>query len=78
MILDILFSVANFALKIVIGIKANRWYFNHTVKEISKIKKSSTSSVQETIETKGGVNFALAISLMVVYIVIHYLPSFIA
>lgn len=78
LILDILFSVANFALKIVIGIKANRWYFNHTVKEISKIKKSGTTSVQETIETKGGVNFALAISLMVVYIVINYLPSFIA
>ena len=78
LILDIICSVVNFALKIIIGIKANRWYFNHTIKEISKIKKSGTVSVQEAIETKGGVNFALALSLMIAYIVISYLPGFIA
>lgn len=78
LILDIICSVVNFALKIIIGVKANRWYFNHTIKEISKIKKSGTVSVQEAIETKGGVNFALALSLMIAYIVISYLPGFIA
>lgn len=68
-------SLLEIGLRIFVGVKANRWYFNHTVKKIRQIKSGSTSAVNNETETLGGVNTALALSMFFVYLVIEYLPS---
>lgn len=65
------------AMMIVFGICFNRMYFKHCKKQIKKIKDNAKDGENpETIlQTKGGVNTPLAISLMITYIIILYLPS---
>ena len=73
-ILNILYIV----LMIVVGFTANRLYFVHCKKEILKIKKSSKSKTEfdNTLQTKGGINIPLAVSVMVCFLIIMYLPNF--
>ena len=73
-------QMISIALMIVFGICFNRMYFKHCKKQITKIKASAEDGENpETIlQTKGGVNTPLAISLMVTYMIILYLPTFIA
>lgn len=71
-------STLQLILKFVCGFCCNRWYFKHCIKSVSKIKqnaKTKDAAVSE-IEEKGGVNTPLAISLLVSYIIMQYLPSF--
>ncbi len=70
-------SFLRFAISIICGLCANRWYYKHCKKQIKKIKNSADSKeiAQTNLETKGGVNTGLAISLAVSYLVITYLPS---
>ena len=72
-------TMVHHGLMIVFGICFNRMYFKHCKKQIQKIKASAKEDENpETIlQTKGGVNTALAISLMVTYLIILYLPTFI-
>lgn len=64
------------AISIAIGFIANRMYYNHCKKEITKIKKTveKPEDFNDTIKLKGGVNIGLALSLWVSYIIISYLP----
>jgi len=68
-------SIIQLIIQIVVGIKANKWYFNHCKKEIVKIKKNNENAKKD-IETKGGVNVTIATSLLVVYVIISYAPMF--
>ncbi len=72
-------SLLNILLRVICGIFGNRWYYKHTIKNISKIKTTSASQqeVDTKLNTKGGVNVPLAISLIASYYIIIYLPMFI-
>ncbi len=76
-ILPSIFEIINIVMILVIGGCANRIYFAHCKKQIIKIKTKITQKAQidEKLETKGGVNTALAISLLVSYFIINYLPG---
>ncbi len=69
-------SLLEIAIRIFIGIKANKWYFKHTTKQIKKIKSTGSTNINNDIVTKGGVNTALACSMLLVYLILEYLPYF--
>ena len=75
-ILPSIFEIINIVMMLVIGGCANRLYFAHCKKQIIKIKAENAEKIpaDEKLETKGGVNTALAISLLVSYFIINYLP----
>lgn len=64
-----------FAIRILTGIMANRWYFKHCKNKIISIKKNNSETASSELETKGGVNMPIAVSLFVVYMIISYLPT---
>ena len=69
-------NLLTLALRIVIGFTANRLYFKHSKQQITRIKSASTGENPEnTLQTRGGVNMPLAISLLVTYMLIQYLPG---
>ncbi len=70
-------SILEIAIRIFIGIKANKWYLKHTTKQIKQIKSTGSTNVNNDMVTKGGVNTALACSMLVVYLILEYLPYFI-
>ena len=74
-----LISLSRIALMIVIGICFNRMYFKHCKTQIIKIKEtpSPDENPETALQTKGGVNIALAVSLLVAYMIIVYLPNII-
>ncbi len=62
---------------IICGAIANRSYYKHCTKKINSIKKKSDSAnLNKELETKGGVNFPLAVSFAVAYIIVTYIPYF--
>ena len=67
-------SILNLLIKILTGAFANRWYFKHCKTEIQKIKKSSDNPKKD-YETKGGVNLAIAVSVMAVVVALNELPT---
>lgn len=69
-------SIAQLALKIIVGIFANRWYFNHCKTKIKDIKSNNENPANE-LQTKGGVNTAIAVSLLAVYFIIEFIPFFV-
>lgn len=73
-------SVVNILIRVLCGIFGNRWYYKHTIKNISKIKNTSASQqeVDTKLNTKGGVNVPLAFCLIACYYIIIYLPVFIS
>ena len=77
--LPTLVEIARIVMMIVFGICTNRMYFKHCKKQIKQIKESAKEGENpETIlQTKGGVNTGLAISMMVTYLIILYLPNII-
>jgi hypothetical protein len=62
---------------IVCGAIANRSYYKHCTKKINSIKKKNDGTdINKELETKGGVNLALAMSFAVAYAIITYIPFF--
>lgn len=61
---------------IIIGAKFNRWYMKHCKIEIIKIKQnaSENENPETLLQTKGGVNPRLAISLLITAIIVRYIP----
>lgn len=76
LIVMVVCSLLEIAIRIFVGIKANRWYLKHTTKEIKKMKSSGIINVNNVMESKGGVNTALAFSMLIVYLILMYLPYF--
>ncbi len=77
--LPTLVEAARIVMMIVFGICTNRMYFKHCKKQIKKIKENAAEgeNPETVLQTKGGVNTGLAISLMITYLVIMYLPNII-
>ena len=75
-----LIDLIRIAMMIVIGICFNRMYFKHCKQQITAIKASAgeNENPETLLQTKGGVNLALAISLLAAYVIIVYLPTFIS
>ena len=73
-------SVAMLVMRIVIGITANRMYFKHCKQQITLVKSQvkDGGNPDTVLQTKGGVNMPLAISLLVANLLISYLPSIIS
>lgn len=71
-------SLLMILVRVICGIFGNRWYYKHVVKTVSKIKTTSASEseVDTNLNTKGGVNVPLAISLIASYYILIYLPMF--
>lgn len=78
-IVSTVMSLLMILIRVICGIFGNRWYYKHTIKTVSKIKTTSASEqeVDTTLNTKGGVNVPLAISLIASYYILIYLPMFI-
>lgn len=64
---------------IFVGANFNRWYMKHCKTEIIKIKQNAKEdeNPETLLQTKGGVNVPLAISLLITAIIIRYLPTII-
>lgn len=77
--LPTLVEAARIVMMIVFGICTNRMYFKHCKKQIKKIKENAAQgeNPETVLQTKGGVNTGLAISLMITYLIIMYLPNII-
>lgn len=74
-------SILSLALRITIGCTANRMYYSHCKFQITRIKNTpspSGESPENALQTRGGVNMPLAVSLLVTYLVISYLPGIIS
>ena len=61
---------------IVVGACFNRWYLKHCKKQINMIKQTAKEdeNPETLLQTKGGVNIPLAISLLITAMIIRYLP----
>ena len=71
-------SVLTLVLRVVVGFTANRLYFNHCKQQIVRIKNApGAENPENVLQTKGGVNMPLAMSLLVTYMLVSYLPSII-
>ena len=70
-------SIVHIVMMIVLGISFNRMYLKHCKNEIIKIKSSAkeNENPDALLQTKGGVNMPLAISLLITNLIINYLPS---
>ena len=67
-------------LRIVVGATFNRQYFKHCKLQIIRTKldvEESGENAETVLQTRGGVNMPLAISLLVTYLLISYLPNII-
>lgn len=72
-------SIIYYGLHLLCGFIANRCYYKHCCKEIKKIKEEAPSGTEadKALQTKGGVNTSLALSLLVVAMIIEFLPQLI-
>lgn len=77
--LPTLIDIIRIVLMVVMGVCTNRMYMKHCIRQINLIKQNAAvgENPEATLQTKGGVNTALAVSLLVAYLVILYLPNFI-
>lgn len=71
-------SIGQLLLQIICALCGNRWYCKHTIKTISKIKQTSGTkeSTGDALALKGGVNGTLALSLLITYYALKFLPNF--
>ncbi len=71
-------SVGQIILRVLCGIFGNKWYRNHCIKKITQIKSAAGSkeTADTQLQTKGGVNNALAMSLIFSYFLLSVLPFF--
>lgn len=77
--LPMLLNILLFVVKIVGGAVANRSYYKHCTHKINKIKAqdNNTEGLNQQLESKGGVNLAIAICVGVIYLAVNYIPFFI-
>ncbi len=71
-------GIAQIVIQFVCGLCANRWYYKHSIKKINKIKATcqTRDKINAELETKGGVELPLAISIAVSYLLLTNLPQF--
>ncbi|HEX2985773.1 MAG TPA: RING finger protein [Caproiciproducens sp.] len=71
-------ALFQFIIMIVVGINGNRWYLKHCVAKVGKIRTETKNSTENAIrlQEEGGVNTALAICLLLCYMILMYIPNF--
>ncbi|MDD5952336.1 MAG: RING finger protein [Oscillospiraceae bacterium] len=74
--LPMVFSLMALIVNIVLGAKANRWYLNHCVQTAKRVRQEATTPMEQeaAYQKRGGVNMALAMALLVIYVLANYLP----
>ena len=77
--LPFIMTVVTLIIRITIGLTVNRMYFKHCKQQIAWMKadEESRAMADTLLQTRGGVNMPLAISLLITNILIRYLPSII-
>jgi hypothetical protein len=77
LLLPFIIFVLQMTMMIVVGLTFNRLYMKHCKEQIVRIKQSCTESEnpETVLQTKGGVNMPLGVSLMITAMIINYLPS---
>lgn len=77
-ILPTLLGAAQLAVMIVCGIKGNKWYLSHCVSKVQEIREEAPegTSYGERLKSEGGCNVPIAISLLICYLIVSYLPLF--
>ncbi len=72
-------TIGQFLIRLVCGIMGNKWYYKHCINKISGIKSKADTKedADAQLQTKGGVNTALATSIAISYLLLSYLPYFI-
>ena len=75
--LPTLLNLVQIVMMLVVGFTFNRMYMTHCKKKINEIKANPVNgeSPDTLLQTKGGVNMPLAISLLVSVLLIEYLPT---
>ncbi|MEE1061751.1 MAG: DUF2628 domain-containing protein, partial [Ruminococcus sp.] len=89
--MPVILDFLRYTVMLICGLTVNRTYFKHCVKKIRKIKnyaekfdkvedeeteKLTKNKISDEIESKGGVNLSIAISVAFIYIAISYIPLF--
>lgn len=71
-------SIGRLVVMVVCGFNGNRWYLDHCIKTVKKVKAEpvTNGNVLEALSEKGGINTPIAICLIVCYLLITYLPAF--
>ncbi len=71
-------GLAQLIIKILCGACGHRWYYKHCMKKIKQIKTLSPTKEEAdaTLQTKGGVNTPLAVSLALSYFALNLIPLF--
>ena len=71
-------SIGQYVVQIICALCANRWYYKHTIKTIKKIKSNpgTDEGTDAVLQAKGGVNGTLAVSLIITYYILQFLPYF--
>lgn len=69
--------IGQVVIRFVCGACSNRWYYKHCINKISKIKTNAETKekADAELQTKGGVNMALTVSLLVSYMILSFLPG---
>ena len=70
------YDLIRVGLMVTIGFTFNRLYFSHCKKQIGKIKADSSTveDADNKLQTKGGVNTAIAVAISVSFLAVNYLP----
>lgn len=73
----LLANAVSLIVMVISGLIANKCYYNHSVKKIKNIKSTTNKELlNEALETKGGVNLPIAVSVAFAFLVVNYLPMF--
>lgn len=77
LVLPYILELIRYIIMFVIGAKANKMYLKNCVKQVKEIKKQDKpeAQVNKELEEKGGVNSAIALCMLVCYILISVLPA---
>jgi Protein of unknown function (DUF2628). len=71
-------SIIQFVIMLITGFNGNKWYLKHCVKKVEKIRQETQTTAENAIrlQEEGGVNTALAICLLICYMIISvYIPN---
>lgn len=62
---------------LIVGFNGNKWYLKHCVSKVKQIRQDSSDATRTAIQyqEQGGVNAALAICLLICYMIVMYLPQ---
>lgn len=75
--LPTIIAVIQFIIMLIVGFNGNKWYLKHCVSKVKQIRQEAPDATHAAIQyqEQGGVNTALAICLLICYLIVMYLPQ---